>query len=506
MANIGYIQVVRHCNHFCGFCSNPTTPYVHTFETMKVLVDDLVKRDYFGVILTGGEPSLHPELPSIARYASEQGLHVRMITNGWRLADEDFAREMAEAGLKLVHVSVYSVRPDVEERCAACPARSRRPSPPSRNANKYGIEVNINCVINKLNADHLDENIRYWIDEPPVHPPLRVEQPRPLDGPRRGEPGRVHAAPRRLRGLAAPRDAPPARSRPHLPRREGAALLHDRVRLGEHRDAQDREGRGAHRPLPRRQADGAADGLGAHLREACGACSLRTICGGLFDRGNAYDPAELYPVFVSRDAVVEKIIHDPTRPELRVPHARRLEEGLRRPRGRRRSRRATPARPSEAGGARPQRAPLGPPRCRCNDGPAVGHGDRSGHPPLRGEAALRGRRRPPSSASRWRSSTSPSPRASSKRLQSFTQSAGGSQRSGAAPRARSAARGLGADQPRRLGHVVELVEAAAEDRVRAALADRLLRTRRSRRYSKRFTSSLFTKSMCRSSLSRSPIR
>ena len=42
MANIGYIQVVRHCNHFCGFCSNPTTPYVHTFETMKVLVDDLV--------------------------------------------------------------------------------------------------------------------------------------------------------------------------------------------------------------------------------------------------------------------------------------------------------------------------------------------------------------------------------------------------------------------------------------------------------------------------------
>jgi pyruvate-formate lyase-activating enzyme len=53
MANIGYIQVVRHCNHFCGFCSNPTTPYVHTFETMKVLVDDFVDRGYFGVILTG---------------------------------------------------------------------------------------------------------------------------------------------------------------------------------------------------------------------------------------------------------------------------------------------------------------------------------------------------------------------------------------------------------------------------------------------------------------------
>ena len=114
MANIGYIQVVRHCNHFCGFCSNPTTPYVHTFETMRVLVDDFVERGYFGVILTGGEPSLHPELPAIARYATDRGLHVRMITNGWRLADDGFAREMAEAGLRIVHVSVYSVRPDVE--------------------------------------------------------------------------------------------------------------------------------------------------------------------------------------------------------------------------------------------------------------------------------------------------------------------------------------------------------------------------------------------------------
>jgi len=113
MANIGYIQVVRHCNHFCGFCSNPTTPYTHDFESMKVLVDDFVARGYFGVILTGGEPTLHPELPRICEYAREQGLHVRMITNGHRLADPAFAREMGDAGLSLVHVSIYSVKPEV---------------------------------------------------------------------------------------------------------------------------------------------------------------------------------------------------------------------------------------------------------------------------------------------------------------------------------------------------------------------------------------------------------
>ena len=170
MANIGYIQVVRHCNHLCGFCSNPTTPYVHTFETMKVLVDDLVDRGYFGAILTGGEPSLHPELPRICGYAVEQGLHVRMITNGSRMAEENFARQMAEAGLKLVHVSVYSHRPEVEHRLRGIEGTVEKATAAVANALKFGIEVNINCVINRLNADHLHETIQFWLDN---HPGIR---------------------------------------------------------------------------------------------------------------------------------------------------------------------------------------------------------------------------------------------------------------------------------------------------------------------------------------------
>ena len=36
--------------------------------------------------------------------------------------------------------------------------------------------------------------------------------------------------------------------------------------------------------------------------------------GGLFERGNGYDPAELHPVFVDRGEIVERIIHDPSDP------------------------------------------------------------------------------------------------------------------------------------------------------------------------------------------------
>jgi hypothetical protein len=314
VANIGYIQVVRHCNHFCGFCSNPTTPYVHTFESMKVLVDDLKKRDYFGVILTGGEPTLHPELPKIARYARDQGLHVRMITNGARLADEGFAREMAEAGLELVHVSVYSVRPEVEARLRGLPDTLPKAFAAVDNAHKFGIEVNINCVINKLNADHLDENIRHWIGH---HPHVRHFVWNNLDPSMgRAEVNQDEYTPRladfevslhrALRLLHASGRTFRVEKVPlcYMADFAWASTETRKIVKGEERIVHFLDAKQTVRQTS-----------WEHIyAEACDACTLRTICGGLFDRGDAYDPEELHPVFVSRDAVVKAIIEDPRDP------------------------------------------------------------------------------------------------------------------------------------------------------------------------------------------------
>ena len=314
MANIGYIQVVRHCNHFCGFCSNPTTPYVHTFETMKVLVDDLVGRGYYGVILTGGEPSLHPELPRIARYASDQGLHVRMITNGWRLADPEFAREMAGAGLRLAHVSIYSVRPEIEARLRGLPNTLERAFAALDSAHAAGIEVNVNCVINRLNADHLDENIRHYLKH---HPQVRHFVWNNLDPSMgRAEVNQAEFTPRladfevslqrALRLLHASGRTFRVEKVPlcYMTDFAWASTETRKIVKGEERIVHFLDAKQTVRQTS-----------WEHIyAEACGACSLRTICGGLFDRGNAYDPAELSPVFVSRDAVVEAILNDPRDP------------------------------------------------------------------------------------------------------------------------------------------------------------------------------------------------
>lgn len=365
MANIGYIQVVRHCNHFCGFCSNPTTPYVHTFETMKVLVDDLVARGYFGVILTGGEPSLHPELPRIARYATERKLHVRMITNGWRLADEDFAREMAEAGLKIVHVSVYSVRPDIEARLRGTTGTLERAYAAVDNAHRHGIEVNINCVINKLNADHLDENIRHWITR---HPHIRHFVWNNLDP----SMGRAEVNQAQFTPRLADFELSLHRALRML-QQSGRTFRVEKVPLcymtdfawasTETRKIVKGEERIVHF-LDAKQTVRQTD-WGHEYAGACDVCSLRTICGGLFDRGSAYDPAELHPVFVDRDAVVEKIIHDPNDPSYELRTIAQWRDDF--------DRRIAEAR-AQGGRASPKRSPPGrpPPEMAPADAPAVG--------------------------------------------------------------------------------------------------------------------------------------
>lgn len=310
VANIGYIQVVRHCNHFCGFCSNPTTPYSHTFESMKVLVDDFVERGYFGVILTGGEPSLHPELPEICKYASDAGLHVRMITNGTRMANEKFARQMAEAGLKIVHISIYSVVEEVEDQLRGTPGTLPIALKALDNANKYGIDVNMNCVINKLNADHLDLNIRYFIQH---HPYIRHFVWNNLDP----SMGRAEVNQDQFTPRLADFELSLHRAC-RLLQRSGRTFRVEKVPLcymtdfaeasTETRKIVKSEERIVHflddKQTVRQQE------WGHKYSEVCERCSLRSICGGVFDRGDAYDAGELHPVFVSRDAIVERILND----------------------------------------------------------------------------------------------------------------------------------------------------------------------------------------------------
>jgi MoaA/NifB/PqqE/SkfB family radical SAM enzyme len=310
VANIGYMQVVRHCNQYCRFCSNPATGWMLDLDTAKREIDDFVAREYFGIILTGGEPSLSDLIPDITRYAVSAGLHVRMITNGSRIARPGIAESYVEAGLKHFHVSIHSCREELEDFLTGVKGSFDLAMSALENLGRVGATVNINTVINKMNADHLHDNVRYFTGRFPFIRHFVWNNLDPSMG--RAETNRDTA--HRLADF----ELSLARAMRFL-HKSGRTFRVERVPLcymtefadcstetrkiikGEERIVHFLDEKGTVRQTDFKHPKAAA----------CTHCTLDDICGGLFERGDHYDPAELYPVFIPKEDIVRKVMADP---------------------------------------------------------------------------------------------------------------------------------------------------------------------------------------------------
>ncbi len=101
------------CNNACAHCYNEpgrvTMPSLPLADWFRVF-DRLAAIGVPHVILTGGEPTLLPDLPEIVRYADGLGHIVGMNTNGRRLAEIPLMAALAEAGLNHVQVTLEADR------------------------------------------------------------------------------------------------------------------------------------------------------------------------------------------------------------------------------------------------------------------------------------------------------------------------------------------------------------------------------------------------------------
>ncbi len=102
--------MIRRCNLSCGYCSE----YDKVSDPIPVQVlekrlQKLKNLGTFGISLTGGEPTLHPELPRLIRKCRELGFfRTGMISNGFFLRP-DLIEALNEAGLQEMQISIDGV-------------------------------------------------------------------------------------------------------------------------------------------------------------------------------------------------------------------------------------------------------------------------------------------------------------------------------------------------------------------------------------------------------------
>jgi len=166
---IASILFLGGCNFRCPYCQNPDLVIPSHLEALPDLpqaeiLDALEDRRGFidGVVVTGGEPALHPELPSLLRSAKCLGLAVKLDTNGYF---PDLLEEVLKSGLvDLVSMDVKA-SPGRYHRVAGVPVDPSRIARSARLLMGDGVdyEFRTTCVPGLISLQDV-EAIGAWLE------------------------------------------------------------------------------------------------------------------------------------------------------------------------------------------------------------------------------------------------------------------------------------------------------------------------------------------------------
>ena len=165
------ISVTDRCNFRCSYCMPleglPWLPKadILTYEEIRDLVAQLAPLGLRRLRITGGEPTIRPQLETLVRFLRDiPGVEdISLSTNGVKLPE--LASRLADAGLDRVNISADSLRP---ERIAAIARRDLgfEPVRAARAAEQAGLSpVKLNVVVMRgINDDEVVDFARLTLE------------------------------------------------------------------------------------------------------------------------------------------------------------------------------------------------------------------------------------------------------------------------------------------------------------------------------------------------------
>jgi len=153
-------EITRRCNLFCAHCRAGASDMEYRDELSTEesfnLIDQIVEVGKPILILTGGEPLCRPDVFDIGRYAVERGLRVVLGTNG-TLIDDDVARKLKQVPISRVGVSIDFPTAGLQDDFRGRRGAFDEAIAGIEQAQRAGIDIQINSTITKRNAALIDE-------------------------------------------------------------------------------------------------------------------------------------------------------------------------------------------------------------------------------------------------------------------------------------------------------------------------------------------------------------
>jgi len=157
------LAITYGCNNRCSHCYNEAdrrSMRSLPLSDWERVIDRLVAVGVPHLIITGGEPTLHPDLLHIISYADAAGPIVGMNTNGRRLAHLPFAEALKSAGLNHVQITLESSQPDIHDAMVGANAWKQTVAG-IENALQVGLHTITNTTLTQRTAERVEDTIRF---------------------------------------------------------------------------------------------------------------------------------------------------------------------------------------------------------------------------------------------------------------------------------------------------------------------------------------------------------
>ena len=159
--NIVYVDITHRCQMACSNCylPNRSIPDME-LSPLYELLDKLPRK--VDIRLIGGEPTLRDDLVSIIKEIVKRGHRPMLITNGLKLSDRDYCRQLKDAGLEYAQISLNGFDDDKLYQILDQMICAEKKMAAVENCNEVGIGVSLAAIIVKnLNEKIISPMINY---------------------------------------------------------------------------------------------------------------------------------------------------------------------------------------------------------------------------------------------------------------------------------------------------------------------------------------------------------
>ncbi|MFA6216703.1 MAG: radical SAM protein [Candidatus Omnitrophota bacterium] len=159
------IEITDDCNFKCPVCyADAGSGPVKTFLTQEAVLERAAAVRKSGgkiVTLTGGEPTLHSDLPVLVRKITDRGLKVEIATNGMKIAqDPGYARSLKESGLQRAWLQLDTLNEDTHLKMRGNDFVEQKRKA-AGNIIACGLRLGIIVTVTSLNINDIDSILEY---------------------------------------------------------------------------------------------------------------------------------------------------------------------------------------------------------------------------------------------------------------------------------------------------------------------------------------------------------